>query len=215
VESIDRLLSFDSRPPLVTGGTDHTLNGRRQLARANCEPHLANLGTHPRVVEAMERLLGPVSLMFSPIPASTFRSAPGGERYEWGYHVDWLHTPPREQDLRVAFGVLHLSRVDPGGGAFMLIPRSHKLVEASLRDPALREQAFRQDFEHFPGLLDSGGRVEMRVRPAAGAIRRRSPRRSTRITSRAWTSARGGCAASNEAAGGFRLSAACPSATAA
>jgi ectoine hydroxylase-related dioxygenase (phytanoyl-CoA dioxygenase family) len=162
VEKIDCLLSFDSRPPLVTGGTDHSLNGRRQLARTNCEPYLANLGTHPRVVEAMERIIGgPVSLMMSPIPASTFKSAPGGERFEWGYHVDWLHTPPSDEDLRVAFGVLHLSRIDTGGGAFMVIPRSHRLVEAALRDPPLRERAFKQDFEHFPSL---GERVEMRVR---------------------------------------------------
>lgn len=156
----DELLTPDTQPPIVTGDANE-LNGRKQLNSKHCEPRLAMFGTHPRLLEAASVLIGPdFRLTSAPIPCATFKSRPGGERFDFGYHVDWPQNPPRPGDLTRVNSVLHFAPVEPGGGAFMVVPRSHRLILSILEDPELRERALQQKFEGFPGL---GEPVEMCV----------------------------------------------------
>eukprot|EP01051_Picozoa_sp_SAG22_P013061 SAG22_NODE_1423_length_4464_cov_2.703551_1_plen_363_part_00 len=82
-------------------------------------------------------LLLPPQLMQSPIPASSFVEV--GEntakpRPPWRGHVDWgeaveVHLQPQQLcHDHWRFGVLHVTAVEPGGGAFTVIPRSHRFV---------------------------------------------------------------------------------------
>lgn len=147
---IDGLITRESRKPLVTGDS---LNGRRQLDAKNCEPRLAMLAGHPRVLAAVKMLAGrPFRLFGTPVPCVTFNSPPGHERFEWGYHVDWRNRPPEPGDETQVLGVIHLTTVRRNGGAFMLIPGSHHVVTEALKDPALAKRALDQDFKNFPGL---------------------------------------------------------------
>ena len=149
----DETITFDTRPPIVTGDVNQ-LNGRRQLNSASCEPRLSNFGGHPRVLEAVELLLGrPFRLLRTPIPCVTFKSPPGDERFDLGLHVDWPRTPPLENDEPSINGVLHFSTVEPQGGGFTVCPGSHRLVLDNLANPELSRRMFEQDFNNrFPGL---------------------------------------------------------------
>lgn len=166
VAAIDAILTPETHAPVTTSDASNR-NGRRQLTAEYCSPKLALLGSHPRVVEAAERLgVGPLRLMQSPIPCSTFKSPPGGERLDWGHHVDWPHRPPEPGDETYVNGMIYLSTVEPGGGGLMVIPGSHRAVLRAMADPALRERAVAQDFKGFPGLAEPR---EMCV-PAGGLL---------------------------------------------
>jgi len=149
----DATLGPDVGPPHTTGNGPG-MNGRRQLNQKYCEPRLANLAGHSRVLEAVEVLLGPsYRLAGSSVPTVTYKSPPGKENFELGRHVDWTQTPPRELDETCIFGALHFSSVEPQGGAFALCPRSHRLVLEKLNDPEISQQMYAQKFnDGFPGL---------------------------------------------------------------
>lgn len=112
----DELLPPDVQPPICTGD-EPSLNGRKQLV-AFCGPRMASFATHRRMVAAAEALLGPLFLLNgSPIPAVTYKSPPGQEHFELGYHVDWPHNPPEPTDERGMNGCLHFHTMEPGGVA--------------------------------------------------------------------------------------------------
>ena len=162
----ERRLPPDKRPP---GITDGSRNGRKTLIYEYTDTELANLVAHPRMIEAVEKLIGPHFLInCSPFPVITYKSPPGHERFELGYHVDWpsKKKAPRPDDERHLNGILHFSTVQPGGGGFMLYPQSHRLVLQGLKKPELRRRLLDQDFEKFPDLLDP---LEMCV-PAGSAV---------------------------------------------
>ncbi len=163
----DELLPPDAQPPLVSGENGVQLNGRKALTGQFCEPRLANFAGHPRLIEAAEALLGsPLRIHCTPIPVATYKSPPGAEALDPGYHVDWPHNLPEPGDERYVNCVLHFSTVEPGGGAFMLRPGSHRFVKQCLEDPALRARVLAQDFNGLPGLPEP---MEMCV-PAGSAL---------------------------------------------
>jgi hypothetical protein len=61
-----------------------------------CDPALANLALAPRVLRAAAAVLGQpeerLRLAQTPCPCVTWRSEPGAERTEPGFHVDWPPT---------------------------------------------------------------------------------------------------------------------------
>ena len=149
----DQTITFETKPPVVTGDINNT-NGRRQLSAAYCEPRLSNIAGHPGVLQAAETLLGQsFRLLRTSIPCVTFKSPPGGERFDLGLHVDWPHTPPLPGDEMCLNGVLHFSTVEPRGGGFTVCPGSHRLVLKNLANAELSQRMLRQDFNHdFPDL---------------------------------------------------------------
>ena len=143
-------LPADKQPPGIPG-TSQT--GRKPLISDHTDPVLSNLVGHPKLVAAVEELTGPHFLVQSTsAPVITYKSPPGHERFDLGYHVDWPHNPPEPNDDRYLNGVLHFSTVEPGGGAFMVCPGSHRLVAEKLGDSELRQRMLDQDFDDFPGL---------------------------------------------------------------
>ena len=166
VAVIDRLLPPDAQPPYVCG-TGIDMNGRKALRGEHCEPRLSNLAGHPRLIEAAEMLLdGPVRICHTSCPAVTYKSPPGAEQFGTSDHVDWPHTPPEPGDENFVNCVLHFSTVEPGGGAFILRPGSHRFVRKCLEDPELRERALAQEFKNMDGLQE---RKAMCV-PAGSAV---------------------------------------------
>lgn len=142
----------DKQPPGVPGDS---LNGRKTLISDHTEPRLSNLAGHPRLIDAVEQLIGPLFLIqTTSAPVITYKSPPGAERFDLGYHVDWPNNPPQLHDDRHLNCALHFSTVKPSGGALMLCPGSHHLVEESLENPALRQRMLDQDFNDFPGLSE-------------------------------------------------------------
>ena len=140
----------DKQPPGVPG---NSRNGRKTLISDHTDPRLSNLAGHPRLIAAVEQLIGPLFLIqTTSAPVITYKSPPGAERFDLGYHVDWPNNPPRLHDDRHLNCALHFSTVEPGGGALMVCPGSHHLVEKKLEDPALRQRMLNQDFNDFPGL---------------------------------------------------------------
>ena len=151
----DEWLPPDAQPPRVSGEKGVQLNGRKALMAEFCEPRLAVFATHPRLIEAADALLGsPFRICQTSAVVATHKSPPGAENFDLGYHVDWPHNPPEPGDERYVNCVLHFSTVEPGGGAFMLRPGSHRFVEQCLEDSALRARVLAQDFNDFPGLPD-------------------------------------------------------------
>lgn len=154
VAVIDELLPPDAQPPYVCG-TGAEMNGRKALGGGNCEPRLSNLAGHPRLIEAAEMLLGgAVRICHTSCPAVTYKSPPGAEQFGTSDHVDWPHTPPEPGDENYVNCVLHFSTVEPGGGAFILRPGSHRFVRECLEDPDLRERALAQEFKNMDGLQE-------------------------------------------------------------
>ena len=142
----------DKQPPGIPGNSQ---NGRKTLISDHTDPVLSNLVGHPKLIAAVEELAGSHFLVHSTsAPVITYKSPAGHERFDLGYHVDWPHNPPEPQDDRYLNGVLHFSTVEPGGGAFMVCPGSHRLVEAKLAQPELRQRMLDQDFNDFPGLSE-------------------------------------------------------------
>ena len=163
----DEWLPSDAQPPRVSGENGVQLNGRKALLAQFCEPRLANLAGHPRLIEAADALLdSPLRIYQTPVPVATHKSPPGTENFDLGYHVDWPHNPTEPGDKRYVNCVLHFSTVEPGGGAFMLRPCSHRFVEQCLEDLALRARVLAQDFNNLPGLPEP---MEMCV-PAGSAV---------------------------------------------
>lgn len=151
---MDELLPPDVQPPVCTGD-GISLNGRKQLRSLCGVPRLTNLAGQPVLVDVVEALLGqPFRLIGTSIPAVTYKSPPGHEDFSLGYHVDWPNCPPKPGDDRHLNGVLHFGTVEPGGGAFMIRPGSHRLVEQYLNDPDLRKRALDQEFQNLPGLAE-------------------------------------------------------------
>ena len=154
----------DKQPPGVPG---NSLNGRKTLISNHTDPRLSNLAGHPRLLAAVEQLTGPFFLIqMTSAPVITYKSPPGAERFDLGYHVDWPNNPPRPHDDRHLNCALHFSTVKPGGGALMGYPGSHRLVEENLKNPALRQRMLDQNFNDFPGLPEAR---EMCV-PAGAAV---------------------------------------------
>ena len=152
----------DKQPP---GVPVNSLNGRKTLISDHTDPRLSNLAGHPRLIAAVEQLIGPLFLInTTSAPVITYKSPPGAERFDLGYHVDWPNNPPQAHDERHLNCALHFSTVQPSGGALMVSPGSHHLVEKSLENPELRQRMLDQDFNDFPGLPEP---LEMCV--AAGA----------------------------------------------
>jgi ectoine hydroxylase-related dioxygenase (phytanoyl-CoA dioxygenase family) len=149
----DDTINAETRPPIVTGDANNR-NGRKQLSCAYCEPRLCSFAAHPAVLEAVAILANrPFRLVRSSIPCVTFKSPPGGERFESGLHVDWPHTPAQPHDETFLNGVLHFSTVQTGGGAFVVCPGSHRLVLKNLADPEMNRRMCAQEFnDGFPGL---------------------------------------------------------------
>lgn len=163
----EKWLPEDVQPPLVPGEVGVPSNGRKPLLAEYCEPRLSNLAGHPRLVEAVAGLLDTSPrLRSASVPVATYKSTPGTERFDLGYHVDWPNNPPEPGDEALINGVLHVNKVEPGGGAFMLYPGSHHCVEKYLQDPELRARALGQDFNDMPGLPEP---MEMCV-PAGSAV---------------------------------------------
>ena len=144
-------LPADKQPPGIPGANR---NGRKTLIADYTDPQLSNLAGHPRLIAAVAQLTGPYFLINSTsAPVITYKSPPGHERFDEGYHVDWPNNPPLPGDDRFVNGVVHFTTVEPGGGAFMVRPGSHRLVADSLADPALRQRMLDQDFNDFPGFI--------------------------------------------------------------
>ena len=140
----------DKQPPGVPGDS---LNGRKTLISDHTDPYLSNLAGHPRLISAVEQLVGPFFLIqMTSAPVITYKSPPGAERFDLGYHVDWPNNPPQIHDDRHMNCALHFSTVKPGGGALMVRPGSHRFVEKNLENPALRQRMLDQDFNDVPGL---------------------------------------------------------------
>tara|TARA_A100001037_G_C15029499_1_gene580189 strand:+ start:50 stop:844 length:795 start_codon:yes stop_codon:yes gene_type:complete len=145
-------LPADKQPPGIPGANR---NGRKTLIADYTDPQLSNLAGHPRLIAAVAQLTGPHFLINSTsAPVITYKSPPGHERFDEGYHVDWPNNPPLAGDDRFVNGVVHFTTVEPGGGAFMVRPGSHRLVADSLANPALRQRMLDQDFNDFPGLSE-------------------------------------------------------------
>ncbi|MDE0299492.1 MAG: phytanoyl-CoA dioxygenase family protein [Candidatus Poribacteria bacterium] len=154
VALIDQLLPPDAQPPYVCG-TGAEMNGRKALRGEHCEPRLSNLAGHPRLVEAAEMLMGSgVRICHTSCPVVTYKSPPGAEQFGTSDHVDWPHTPPEPGDETYVNCVLHFSTVEPGGGAFIVRPGSHRFVQECLDDPELREQVVAQGFKEMDGLQE-------------------------------------------------------------
>ena len=138
------------QPPGIPG---NDLNGRKTLISDHTEPRLSNLAGHPRLIDAVDQLIGPIFLIqTTSAPVITYKSPAGAERLDLGYHVDWPNNPPKIHDDRHVNCALHFSTVQPGGGALMVCPRSHLLVEESLKNPDLGQRMLDQDFNDFPDL---------------------------------------------------------------
>ncbi len=163
----DEWLPAEANPPLVSGEHGVQLNGRKSLMPEFCEPRLANLAGHHRLINATDALLdSPFRLYQTSALVSTHKSPPGAENFDFGYHVDWPHNPPVFGDDRYVNCVLHFTTVEAGGGAFMLCPGSHLFVEKCLEDSTLRARVLAQDFNDLPGLPEP---MEMCV-PAGSAV---------------------------------------------
>ena len=160
----DEVITLDSSPPVVV----HDSSSRRQLSVEYCEPRLSQFGGNPGVLEAVGMMMdGPFRLLSSPIPTITFPGRAGGVRgRDWKGHVDWHRVAPREFWESYFNCFLHLTAVEPGGGAFTVVPGSHHLVRENLSDPDVSERMFRQEFQDFPGL---GSEMEVVVQ-AGGMI---------------------------------------------
>ena len=166
VAVIDQLLPPDAQPPYVCG-TGIETNGRKALRGEHCEPRLSNLAGHPRLIEAANILSdSPVRICHTSCPVVTYKSPPGAEQFGTSDHVDWPHTPPEPGDENYVNCVLHFSTVEPGGGAFIVRPGSHRFVQKCLEDPELRERALAQEFKEMDGLQE---RKAMCV-PAGSAV---------------------------------------------
>ena len=166
VAVIDQLLPPDSQPPYVCG-TGAEMNGRKALGGGHCEPRLSNLAGQPRLIEAAEMLMdSPIRICHTSCPVVTYKSPPGAEQFGASDHVDWPHTPPEPGDENYVSCVLHFSTVEPGGGAFIVRPDSHRFVQKCLEDPGLRERAMAQEFREMDGLQE---RKAMCV-PAGSAV---------------------------------------------
>ena len=140
----------DKEPP---GIPDAGLNGRKTLISDYTDPRLSNLAGHPRLIDVVEQLIGPHFLIqTTSAPVITYKSPPGAERFDLGYHVDWPNKPPKPHDDRHLNCALHFSTVESSGGALMICPGSHHLVEKSLGNPELRQLMLDQNFNDFPGL---------------------------------------------------------------
>ena len=125
----------DKQPPGISG---NSLNGRKTLISDYTDPRLSNLAGHPRLIDAVDQLIGPHFLIQSTsAPVITYKSTPGAERFDLGYHVDWPNNPPQLHDDRHLNCALHFSTVESGGGALMICPGSHRLVEDYLGIPVL------------------------------------------------------------------------------
>ena len=154
----DEVITPDIRPPVVV----HDSTSRRQLSVEYCEPRLAQFGGNPGVLEAVGLMMdGPFRLLASPIPTITFPGKAGGvPGPDWQGHVDWWRVIPREFWASYFNCFLHFTAVEPGGGAFAVVPGSHHLVRENLSDPGMTERMFRQEFQDFP---DLGSEIEVRV----------------------------------------------------
>ena len=162
----EKLLPPDRDPP---GMPDYSRNGRRVLIVEHAEPALANLCLRPRLVEAVEQLLGPNLLSTGTgQPVMTYKTPPGHERFEPGFHVDWDCDALSPEDRRYVGCALHFNTMRSGGGALMVCPGSHRVFEQAVksRAPDLRRRMRAQDYTGFPGLA---GPVEALV-PAGGAV---------------------------------------------
>ena len=62
--------------------------------------------------------------------------------------------PPEPGDEKYVDCVVHFSTVEPGGGAFVLRPRSHHFVQKCLEDPELRKRVLAQEFKQMDGLQE-------------------------------------------------------------
>ncbi|NKB71177.1 MAG: hypothetical protein GKR89_29245 [Candidatus Latescibacteria bacterium] len=154
----------DQQPPGIPG---NDRNGRKTLISDYTDPRLSNLVGHPRLIAAVEQLTGPFFLAnCTSAPVITYKSPPGAERFDLGYHVDWPNNPPKPHDQRHLNCALHFSTVEPGGGALMICPGSHHLVAKNLDNQALRQRMLDQNFNDFPGLSRP---LEMCV-PAGAAV---------------------------------------------
>lgn len=148
----EQRLPPDKHPPGVPGDS---LNGRKTLITDYTDPRLSNLAGHPRLIAAVEKLVGPFFLIqTTSAPVITYKSPPGAERFDLGYHVDWPNNPPQIHDDRHLNCALHFSTVKPGGGALMVRPGSHLLVQKNLKNPELRQRMLDQEFNDFPGLSE-------------------------------------------------------------
>jgi ectoine hydroxylase-related dioxygenase (phytanoyl-CoA dioxygenase family) len=142
----------DKQPPGVPGDSR---NGRKTLISDHTDPLLSNLAGQPRLLAAVERLIGSTFLLWTTsAPVITYKSPPGAERFELGYHVDWHNNPPQAGDERFVNCALHFSTVEPNGGALMVRPGSHRFVVDNLDNPELRQRMLDQDFTDLPGLPD-------------------------------------------------------------
>lgn len=149
---IEERLPSDKQPPGISG---NDRNGRKTLITDYCDPQLSNIAGHPRLVAAAEQLTGPLFLIHgTSSPVATYKSPPGAERFSLGYHVDWPHKPPKSGDDRFLNCALHFSTVEPGGGALMVRPGSHRFVEQHLDDPTLGQRMLDQDFNDLSGLAE-------------------------------------------------------------
>lgn len=154
----------DTQPPGIPG---NDRNGRKTLISDHTDPRLSNLAGHPRLIAAVEGLIGPLLLIqTTSAPVITYKSPPGAERFDLGYHVDWPNNPPQPHDERHLNCALHFSTVEPSGGALMVYPGSHHLVAKHLQGSSLRQRMLDQDFNDFPGLPEP---MEMCV-PAGAAV---------------------------------------------
>ena len=149
----DEAITPDTKTPIVTG----TKDSRRQMNQEYCEPRLSKFGHHPRVLEAARRLLDrSFRLDHTPTPTLVYQGEAGGRPGvpgQWWGHVDWPSNPPTPANINgYANGLLHFTTLEPGGGCFTLVPRSHKVVQSYLDDPAMYERMCRAEFHDFPGL---------------------------------------------------------------
>ncbi|MBI2191461.1 MAG: phytanoyl-CoA dioxygenase family protein [Planctomycetes bacterium] len=147
----DEIISPRTAPPVVcsNGGA------RRQLNSAlYCEPRLSAFGGFPIVLETVSIILDkPFRLTRSPVPTVTYPGKAGGvPGQNWTGHVDWDAKPPVEKDALYIYGIIHFTTVEPNGGGFTVVPRSHRVVEQNLSNAELSTRMFQQKFSDFPGL---------------------------------------------------------------
>jgi hypothetical protein len=134
---------FDALLPPTAGIPVATSNpgdgGRRQLNAGGPDsgglrPALAAFGDLPAVLRSAAAVMAdrrPFRLMQTPIPCVSFpEDTPRGR---WTGHVDWgesaaVHMRSSALHTLWRFGVIHFTTVQPGGGAFTVVPRSHRLI---------------------------------------------------------------------------------------
>jgi len=117
---------------------------------------MAEILANPRLLELAKATLRANELLL--LEQVLIRTDPKGPPYgAGGWHVDWAFRPEDYEATprKTYYHMVHmLSKVQPGGGAFMIVPGSHKLTyAATAKIPGDEDlQEFKQDVVNKAGI---------------------------------------------------------------